>query len=33
VDTYDFVRESVGDLQSYSVPRKGGERDIIAYKL
>ena len=32
-DTYALVRESVGELHSYSVSRKGGERDIIAYKL
>jgi CheY-like chemotaxis protein len=32
-ETYNFVRESVGDLQSYYVPRKGGGRDIVAYKL
>ncbi|MFY7999601.1 MAG: response regulator [Candidatus Kapaibacteriota bacterium] len=32
-DTYAYVKDSVGDLQSYSVPRKSGERDILAYKL
>ncbi len=32
-DTYDYVKESIGDLPSYSVPRRSGERDIVAYKL
>ncbi|MCS6808168.1 MAG: response regulator [Bacteroidota bacterium] len=32
-ETYAYVKESVGDLPSYAVPRRGGERDIIAYKL
>jgi class 3 adenylate cyclase len=32
-DAYAHVQESIGDLPSYSIPRRGGERDIVAYKL
>ncbi|TAE28247.1 MAG: response regulator [Candidatus Kapaibacterium sp.] len=32
-DAYEYVKASIGDLPSYSVPRRSGERDIIAYKL
>ena len=32
-DTFAHVRESIGDLPSYTVPRKTGERGITAYKM
>jgi CheY-like chemotaxis protein len=32
-ETFEHVKASIGELPSYSVPRKSGERDIVAYKL
>jgi CheY-like chemotaxis protein len=32
-DAFTFVRDSVGELPSFAVSRKNGERDIVAYKL
>jgi CheY-like chemotaxis protein len=32
-DTYAYVRDGVGELPAFSVARKNGERDVVAYKL